>query len=97
MPFYEYQCQDCHQLFEILQKISDKPKRKCETCGGKLKKLISQSAFQLKGSGWYVTDFKGDNKKSEAKDTPEAKPQSSEKKTVEKTKKVKETKTAPEK
>jgi putative FmdB family regulatory protein len=57
MPIYEYQCDQCGNIEEALQKFSDKPLRKCRHCTGKLHKLISQSAFHLKGSGWYVTDY----------------------------------------
>ncbi|MFC1494057.1 FmdB family zinc ribbon protein [Thermodesulfobacteriota bacterium] len=58
MPFYEYECTKCHNQVEILQRISDPPVKKCEQCNGKMKKLISNSTFHLKGSGWYVTDYK---------------------------------------
>ena len=59
MPFYEYECTKCHNQLEILQKISDPPVKKCELCSGKMKKMISQSTFHLKGTGWYVTDYAG--------------------------------------
>lgn len=58
MPIYEYQCSGCGKVFEIFQKISDKPLTKCKECKGKLSKLISNCAFHLKGNGWYVTDYK---------------------------------------
>jgi putative FmdB family regulatory protein len=65
MPIYEYQCKNCNYHFEQLQKVDDKPLLKCPQCGQlKLSKLISKTSFQLKGSGWYVTDFK-DNKNKE--------------------------------
>jgi putative FmdB family regulatory protein len=57
MPIYEYQCLDCGILHEIIQKMSDKPLMRCPRCSGKLQKLISQSTFHLKGSGWYATDY----------------------------------------
>jgi putative FmdB family regulatory protein len=57
MPIYEYECTVCGNHHEIIQKISDKPLVKCPQCAGKLQKLISQSAFHLKGSGWYATDY----------------------------------------
>ena len=57
MPIYEYQCDQCGRLEEVLQKFSDKPLTQCKHCSGKLHKLISQSAFHLKGTGWYVTDY----------------------------------------
>src|SRR6187431_632337 len=61
MPFYEYECPHCSYHDEVLQKITDKPKTQCPSCGKKgLKKLMSAPVFRLKGSGWYETDFKGD-------------------------------------
>ncbi len=57
MPIYEYSCDKCGKTIEIIQKMSDKPLRKHEKCGGKLTKEISASAFQFKGTGWYVTDY----------------------------------------
>ena len=57
MPIYEYKCLKCSQQFEILQKISEDPLKKCQECGGEVKKQISAPAFRLKGSGWYETDF----------------------------------------
>jgi putative FmdB family regulatory protein len=62
MPIYEYQCQKCGHHLEALQKISDKPLRECPECGRHtLKRLMSAPMFRLAGSGWYETDFKGDN------------------------------------
>jgi putative FmdB family regulatory protein len=57
MPIYEYKCTKCHEQFEVMQKFSDDQLKKCESCGGKLKKLITNTSFVLKGSGWYVTDY----------------------------------------
>lgn len=57
MPIYEYKCDSCGAVTERLQKMSDKPLKKCPKCGGNVKKIISRSSFQLKGSGWYVTDY----------------------------------------
>jgi putative FmdB family regulatory protein len=59
MPVYEYECTDCGQVEEAFQKISESPLAICSQCKGHLKKLISQSSFHLKGSGWYVTDYAG--------------------------------------
>ncbi len=59
MPIYEYECMQCGKIEEVFQKISDPPVTTCRHCNGQLKKLISQSSFQLKGSGWYVTDYGG--------------------------------------
>lgn len=56
MPIYEYQCQKCG-TFETTQRITEQPLSKCPTCKGKVKKLISNTSFQLKGTGWYVTDY----------------------------------------
>jgi len=66
MPIYEYQCKNCGH-FEMTQKITDKPLSRCPTCKGKVKKLISNTYFQLKGSGWYITDYarKGKQPKEE--------------------------------
>ena len=57
MPIYEYQCSKCGEVFEAFQRITDEPLTKCKFCQGKVEKLISQSSFQLKGSGWYLTDY----------------------------------------
>ena len=57
MPIYEYRCQDCGELTEMLQRFDDPPLESCPECGGSVKKLISAPAFQFKGSGWYVTDY----------------------------------------
>lgn len=56
MPIYEYSCQKCGE-FEVTQRITDDPLKRCPTCRGKVKKLISNSSFHLKGSGWYITDY----------------------------------------
>src|SRR5438093_10775276 len=57
MPIYEYRCLSCGAVREVLQRINDKPLKKCPACSGTLEKLISRTSFQLKGSGWYVTDY----------------------------------------
>jgi len=59
MPIYEYECSQCGQVEEVFQSFSEKPLKKCRHCSGKLHKLISQSSFHLKGTGWYVTDYAG--------------------------------------
>ncbi len=59
MPIYEYQCSACGHKLEVLQRISEDPLTDCPDCGDPaLRKLVSASGFILKGSGWYVTDFK---------------------------------------
>src|SRR5262249_2668116 len=57
MPIYEYKCSKCGKTIEVIQKMSDKPLKKHEQCGGALTKLISAAGFQFKGTGWYVTDY----------------------------------------
>jgi putative FmdB family regulatory protein len=57
MPIYEYECGNCGQITEAWQKFSDKPLKSCKHCSGKLHKIMSQSTFHLKGTGWYVTDY----------------------------------------
>ncbi len=64
MPIYEYQCQACGHQLEALQKISDAPLAQCPACDESgLQKTVSATSFQLKGSGWYQSDFKGGAKK----------------------------------
>jgi putative FmdB family regulatory protein len=59
MPIYEYYCSQCNKVHEVLQRLSEASLTQCPVCGREgLQKIISRSAFQLKGSGWYVTDFK---------------------------------------
>jgi len=67
MPIYEYQCSECGNVEEAIQRFSDKPLTKCMHCSGRLHKLISHSTFHLKGSGWYVTDYANKSKKSSSK------------------------------
>jgi len=84
MPIYEYRCAACGHQDEHLQKISDAPLAVCPSCGKrKYQKQLSAAGFQLKGSGWYATDFKGGAKKSADKkpdakteSKPDAKPES---------------------
>jgi putative FmdB family regulatory protein len=57
MPIYEYRCDKCGKEFEEWQKFSDPAVDVCSDCGGKARRLISQSSFVLKGTGWYVTDY----------------------------------------
>lgn len=62
MPLYEYKCHRCDKIFEVIQKFSDTPLQVHEECGGELERLISRSALQFKGTGWYVTDYAGNGK-----------------------------------
>jgi len=73
MPIYEYTCKKCGKTIEVLQKFSDPDLKKHEKCGGALTKLISQSGFQFKGTGWYVTDYaKKSGGSAETKDSKES-------------------------
>jgi putative FmdB family regulatory protein len=82
MPIYEYQCNKCGNVFEVLQKFSDAPVKKHEKCGGKVERLISRSGFQLKGGGWYATDYAHSSKgeKPSAKEDSKAEASSSDSK-----------------
>ena len=73
MPIYEYQCSECRETFEIIQKFSDNPLTKCKFCNGKVERLISSSSFQLKGSGWYLTDYARKTNSSKTPPEPEGK------------------------
>jgi putative FmdB family regulatory protein len=57
MPVYEYQCGACNKELEVMQRITEKPLEACPSCGGKLQRLISNTGFILKGTGWYATDY----------------------------------------
>ena len=64
MPIYEYRCSSCGHQQEFLQKLSDPQPTKCPNCGQEaLAKMVTAAGFQLKGSGWYATDFKGSGSK----------------------------------
>jgi len=67
MPIYEYACQKCGRQHEVVQKISEKSLTRCPSCKGRLTRLISASAFRLKGTGWYATDYpkKGSGEKKD--------------------------------
>ncbi|HTM08633.1 MAG TPA: FmdB family zinc ribbon protein [Verrucomicrobiae bacterium] len=89
MPIYEYHCDKCG-TFEATQRITDKALNRCPTCKGKVKKLISNTSFQLKGTGWYITDYarkdkstgkseNGSASKSDSKPASEAKSEAKEK------------------
>jgi putative FmdB family regulatory protein len=68
MPIYEYECRRCSHRFELIQKFSDKPRKRCPECSGAVDRLISPPAIRFKGTGWYVTDYadKGNGKSAEA-------------------------------
>lgn len=72
MPIYEYRCASCGEEHEVLQKISEPPLTECPSCGRpSLQKLVSVAGFQLKGSGWYVTDFRNNGKSGKSKEHQE--------------------------
>lgn len=71
MPIYEYECEQCKERIEVLQKLSDPPLETCSACGGKVRKMVSSPAgLVFKGSGWYVTDYAKKNGKSDSTSTP---------------------------
>ena len=75
MPIYEYRCDDCEQVFEAIQRISDEPLDACRRCGGAARRIVSSPAIQFLGSGWYVTDYarKSGDKAANGKNGSEAK------------------------
>ena len=92
MPIYEYQCQDCQHKLEVMQRMSEALLETCPSCGkDALRKLVSAVGFQLKGTGWYETDFKtkpkakregdGDSSSKSESSTPSTDTSSSEPKT----------------
>jgi putative FmdB family regulatory protein len=67
MPLYEYACNPCKKVHEVMQKFSDAPLAACPDCGAQVEKLMSLSSFALKGSGWYSTDYKKSGSSSGSK------------------------------
>lgn len=72
MPIYEYECLSCGKQREIMQRHNDMPLVECPDCGGSLKKLISNTSFVLKGTGWYKTDYASPAKGKEDEKPPES-------------------------
>jgi putative FmdB family regulatory protein len=73
MPIYEYRCSQCGHELETMQKISEAALTQCPSCrADALVKLVSAAGFQLKGSGWYATDFRGGSKPAPKGDAPAA-------------------------
>jgi putative FmdB family regulatory protein len=90
MPIYEYECLQCGRNHEIMQKFSDTPLKTCPECGGQMRKLISNTSFVLKGSGWYATDYASNERKKAAeveKGTPDKKSSETKSETTTETKK----------
>ncbi|HEY2932503.1 MAG TPA: FmdB family zinc ribbon protein [Acidobacteriota bacterium] len=73
MPLYEYQCSECGNNFEVIQKFADPPVDKCPKCGGKVDKKLSAPAIQFKGQGWYITDYSRKGGESKPDSTKESK------------------------
>ncbi|MDR2459806.1 MAG: zinc ribbon domain-containing protein [Deltaproteobacteria bacterium] len=78
MPIYEYECESCHKITEASQKITDPPLTVCPNCQGHLQKLISRTTFQLKGTGWFASDYK--NRDDNTPQAPKKGPEEGEKK-----------------
>lgn len=73
MPIYAYRCELCGHAKDVLQKLSDPPLRTCPACGGEgMVKQLTAAGFQLKGTGWYATDFKGGSSAAKPEKAPEA-------------------------
>ena len=86
MPIYQYRCSVCGQEQEVLQKVSEPPLTECPSCGKPgMQKVLTAAGFQLKGSGWYATDFKGGAKKDKTDDKKPADSKTDTKKTEPKT------------
>lgn len=85
MPIYEYECSNCHHHFDLMQKISDAPAKQCPKCfENTAVKLISPAGFQLKGTGWYVTDFKNKGTANKSSSSDSSSPVSSDAKSDDK-------------
>ena len=84
MPIYEYECTGCHHTFDEMQKMNDDPIKQCPQCSKQtVIRLVSAAGFQLKGTGWYVTDFKDKGKpKKPTEDHVDGSPASSDKTTT---------------
>jgi putative FmdB family regulatory protein len=78
MPVYEYQCKACNREFEYQQRMSDPDKTTCEACGGTLERLISRTAFALKGSGWYKDLYASPKAESKPTESTPSEPKPSE-------------------
>jgi len=74
---YEYLCKTCGHRFEVIQKFSDKPLKKCPKCGKAVERLVSTSSIKFKGSGWYVTDYAKRSGPADVKSESKAKKETS--------------------
>ncbi len=85
MPIYEYNCTNCNHHFDLIQKINDEPVKQCPHCHANTAiRLISAAGFQLKGSGWYATDFKNKERPAEKKEAASTDKKPEDKKTEDK-------------
>lgn len=73
MPIYEYRCAKCGHTLEAIQKIDDRPLSKCPECSGKLEKLVSRAAFQLKGGGWFSEGYGGGSSSTKSESSEKSK------------------------
>jgi putative FmdB family regulatory protein len=69
MPLYEYRCEGCGEVFELIQKFADEPLTVHDKCGGRVHRLISAAAIRFKGSGWYATDYANAGNGSKQRDS----------------------------
>lgn len=76
MPLYEYRCAECGNTVEVIQKVADLPLSECTACGGELERLLSASAIQFKGSGWYVSEYARKNGPQDGSSDKEGKSES---------------------
>ena len=74
MPIYEYRCKSCGKVIEVIQRFGDGPLRKCRECSGKLEKLVSRTAFHLKGGGWYDEGYSNSGSKKKPSGESPSKP-----------------------
>ena len=71
MPIYEYECMDCGNRFEVLQRVNEKPDLHCEDCkGSNIQRILSPGAFVFKGNGFYATDYKDKGRKADKAEVP---------------------------
>jgi putative FmdB family regulatory protein len=97
LPIYEYQCTECGKIFEVFQSFKDEPLNKCKYCFGKVTKLISNCSFQLKGTGWYITDYGKKDGSATAGNKKKGEQKTDETKTADATVAAKEESTKPQK
>lgn len=83
MPIYEYKCQKCNKIFELFQKVNDKPLKKCD-CGGKVNRIFHPPGIVFKGSGFYTTDYRSKEARGKRQEAIKKEPKSKEPKKQEK-------------